>query len=100
MRPCLEYCVLFWAPQIKKDIELLERVQKGQQKAIKGLEHPCYEEKLRGLGLFILQQRMTIKDHIDASMYRNIFLRAGVKRIGPDPLQWCPAREQGTIGTN
>lgn len=40
-----ECCVLFWAPQNKRGMELLERVQKMHTKIIKHLSH---EEKLRG----------------------------------------------------
>ncbi|GAB0190054.1 hypothetical protein GRJ2_001470700 [Grus japonensis] len=92
VRPHLEYCIQFWGLQHKKDMELLERIQRRAMKMIRGLEHLSYEDRLRGLGLFSLEKRRLQGGLIAAFQYLSGTYRKDEEEIF---IRKCSDRTRG-----
>lgn len=66
MRAHLEFCIQLWGLQHKKDVDVLQEVQRRATKMMGRLGHLCCGDRLRELGFFSLEKRWLWGDLIVA----------------------------------
>jgi len=93
VRPHLQYCVSAWSPHYLKDKELLERVQHRFTRMFKDLRQRNYDERLKSLNLWTLEERRNRQDLIEVfKMYK------GFTRLSIDELFERDVNIKGTRG--
>ena len=75
VRPHLEYCVPAWSSHYEKDMVLLERVQHRFTRMVPGLRQLTYEQRLKRLRLWTLEERRNRADLLEVfKMYKGLSL--------------------------
>ena len=81
VRPHLDYAVQFWSPHYRKDINLLESVQRRMTKRIQGMKDIPYEMRLKKLNLHSLERRRLRGDLIEVFKWYRGYNKGDVSRI-------------------
>ena len=79
--PRLEYCGQMWSFQYRRDVDLLEHVQRWAIKMLQGMEHLFYEDRLKELGLFSMEKRRLQGDLRMAFQYQKVTYRKKGDRL-------------------
>ena len=66
IRPQLEYCIQAWSPGLRRDIDMMEKVQRRATKMIPSLRSKPYHDRLEELKLYSLEHRRLRRDVIEA----------------------------------
>ena len=104
VRPHIEYCIQAWSPYLKKDIDMLETIQRRATKLIPGLRDLRYENDLM---LTALETRRLIGDQIEVfnilngyeNFGSNIFFKIKLCKITRG-LNFTLVKKQGRFDVN
>jgi len=82
MRPGItEYCVPAWSPHYEKDKLLLERVQQHFTRMVPGLRQLTYEQRLKRLGLWTLEERRNRADLPSVMFRQHVAIQLQLSRV-------------------
>jgi ribonuclease P/MRP protein subunit RPP40 len=81
VRPRLEYCIQAWSPHLRKDIDMIERVQRRATKMIEGFRDLSYEERLERTGLISLEKRRVRGDLIQVFKFIKGFVKIDYRKF-------------------
>jgi ribonucleases P/MRP protein subunit RPP40 len=81
VRPRLEYCVQFWSPFLRKDIDMMERVQKRATRLIEGFKDMSYEQRLAETDLITLEKRRVRGDLIEVFKIMKGFVKIDYRKF-------------------
>ena len=75
-RPHLEYAVQFWSPELRRDIDKMEKIQRRATKMIPEVRKYSYHQRIQVLDLISLVQRTRRGQLIEVFKYLNRFTTA------------------------
>ena len=81
VRPHLDYAVQFLSPYYRKDIALLESVQRRMTKRIQGMRDMPYEARLKQLNLLSLERRRIRGELIEVFKWYRGYNKGDVSKI-------------------
>ena len=96
VRPHLEYASCIWSPQLKRDKDAIERIQRRATKLVPELKNLSYSNRLQQLGLPTLMHRRRRADMLET--YRIINKQHSINTQCHCSV--CPNKEMLQLSTN
>ena len=81
MRPHLEHAVQFWSPNLRRDIDKIEKIQRRATKMIPEILNHSHHQRIQDLDLISLEQKRPRGQLIEVFKYLNPFISASTRGL-------------------